>query len=40
MLPLEGIEPGPLINLWFQVKQYPLWANWVFACKSETLGSL
>ena len=35
-----GIKPGPLINLWFQVQHYPLWANWAFACKTETLGSL
>ena len=34
MPPLEGIEPGPLINLWFQVQQYP------FSAKTETLGSL
>ena len=25
------IEPGPLINLWFQVQHYPFWANWAFA---------
>ena len=28
-----GIEPRPL-------QDYPLWANWAFACKTETLGSL
>ena len=40
MLLLVGIEPGPLINLWFQVQHYPFWANLAFACKTETLGSL
>ena len=30
MLPLLGIE------LWFQVQHYPFWANWAFACKTET----
>ena len=40
MLPAEGIEPGPLINLWFQVQHYPFWTNLAFACKTETLGSL
>ena len=40
MLPLVGIEPGPLINLWFQVQHYPLCTNWAFAYKTETLGSL
>ena len=25
---------------WFQVQHSPLWANWAFACKTETLGSL
>ena len=39
MLPLVGIELGPLINVWFQVQPYPFWANWAFACKTETLGS-
>ena len=40
MLPLVGIELGPLINLWIQVQHYPFWTNWVFAYKTETLGSL
>ena len=40
MLPPVGIEPSPLINLWFQVQPYPLLTNWAFACKTETLGSL
>ena len=35
-----GIEPRALINLWFQVQHSPFWANWEFACKNETLGSL
>ena len=39
LLPV-GIEPRPLINLWFQVQHSPFWANLVFACKTETLGSL
>ena len=38
MFPLVKIEPGSLINLWFQ--HYPFWANWAFACKTEALGSL
>ena len=40
MLPLVGIEPRPLMNLWFQVQHYPFWANWTFACKTETSSSL
>ena len=40
MLPPVRIEPRPLINLWFQVQHSPFWANWAFACKTETLGSL
>ena len=40
MLPLVGIEPGSLINLSFKVQHYPFSANWTFACKTETLGSL
>ena len=39
MLPLVGIELGPLINVSFQVQPYPFSANWEFACKIETLGS-
>ena len=39
MLPLVGIEPRPLINLWFQVQHYPLWTNWAFTYKTETLWS-
>ena len=27
------------MNLWFQV-QHSFYTNWVFACKTETLGSL
>ena len=27
ILPLASIEPGPLINLWFQVEHSPFWAN-------------
>ena len=38
--PPVRIEPKPLINLWFQVQQSALWANWTFDCKTETLGSL
>ena len=34
------VEPGPLINLCFQVQHYPFWANWAFASKTETLGFL
>ena len=40
MLPPVSIEPGPLINLWFQVQQFPFWASWAFAFKTETLNSL
>ena len=40
MLSLVGIEPGSLINIWFQVQHYALWTNWAFAYKTETLGSL
>ena len=40
MLPLVGIEPRLLINLWFQVQHYPLSTNWEFSYKTETLGSL
>ena len=36
MLPPVGIEPGHLINLSFQVNHSPFWANWAFACKTET----
>ena len=36
MLPPVGIEPGPLINPGF----YPFSANWAFAYKTESLGSL
>ena len=38
--PQWGFEHRPLNNLWFQVQHSPFWANWVFACKTETLGSL
>ena len=27
MSPQVKIEPGPLINLWFQVQHLPFWAN-------------
>ena len=27
-------------NLWFQIQHYHFWANWAFACKTESLGSL
>ena len=37
MLPLLGIEPGPLITF---VQHSPFSATWEFACKTETLGSL
>ena len=40
MLSPVGIEPGPLINFWFQVQYYPLWINFAFAYKTENLGSL
>ena len=40
MLPPVRIEPGPLMNLWSQVQHSPFWANWAFACRNETLGSL
>ena len=40
MLPSLGIEPRPLINLWFQVQHYPLRTSWELAYKTETLGSL
>ena len=39
MLPLVGTEPGPLMNLWFQVQHSPSWTNWAFSCETETLGS-
>ena len=39
LLPV-GIEPRPLINLWFQVQHSPFWTNLAFACKTDTLGSL
>ena len=39
LLPVK-IEPRSLINLWLQVQYSPFWANWVFACNTETLGSL
>ena len=39
LLPVS-IEPGPLINLWFQVQHSPFYTNWAFACKTETLGFL
>ena len=35
MLPLVGIEPWPLINLWFQVQYYPLWTNWALRIKTK-----
>ena len=35
-----GIEPGPLMNLWFQVQHSPFWTKLTFTCKNETLGSL
>ena len=35
MLPLVGIEPWPLINLWFQVQYYPLWTNWALRFKTK-----
>ena len=35
-----GIEPGSMINLWFQVQHSPFWTKLTFACKTETLGSL
>ena len=34
---LVSIEP---LNLWFQVQHAPLYTNFVFACKTETLRSL
>ena len=34
------IEPRLLMSLWFQIQHYPFWANWVFACNTETLESL
>ena len=35
------MEPVPLIHsLLFQVQQVPFYTNLVFACKTETLGSL
>ena len=41
MLLWVRIEPGRLMNLWFiQVQHSPFWANWAFACKTNTLGSL
>ena len=40
MIPPVGIEPGPLMNLWFQAQHSPCSANWAFACKPETLDSL
>ena len=40
MLPKMGIEPRPLINVWFQVQHYPYSTNWTFACKIEILVSL
>ena len=40
MLPPVSIEPGPLMNLRFQVQHSPFWTNLAFACKTETLGSL
>ena len=36
MLPPLSIEPRPLINY----QHSPFWANWAFACKTETLDSL
>ena len=39
MLSQVRIEPGPLINLWFQVQHSPFWANREVDCKTETLGS-
>ena len=27
-------------NLWFQVQHYPFWTKLIFACRTETLGSL
>ena len=38
MLPPVGIEPGPLINLWFQVQHYPLWTN--LACATYGIFKL
>ena len=35
-----GIEPGPLINLWYQVQHSSFWTKLTFACNTETLGSL
>ena len=40
MLPQVRIEPGPLINLWFQVQHSPFWANWELAFKNEIPGLL
>ena len=40
ILPSVSIEPRPLMNLWFQVQHSPFYTNWVFAFKTETLGSL
>ena len=37
MLPLVGIEPGPL---WFRIQHSPFYINLAFVCKTETLGSL
>ena len=34
--PQWELKPG----LWLQVQHSPFWANWVFAYKTDTLGSL
>ena len=39
MLPPVGIEPRPLITS-DSKSNTPFYTNWVFACKTETLGSL
>ena len=36
----QNVTSSGHMNLWFQVQHYPFWANWTFACKTETLGSL
>ena len=40
MLPPVGIEPGPLMNLWFQVEHSPFYTNLAFTFKTETFRSL
>ena len=40
MLPLVGIQPGPLIASDSKSNTYLFYTNLTFACKTETLGSL